>query len=228
MKIAVVVFPGSGGADDAAYVYRNILGQEVTTIWHQEETLADADVLVVPGGAAFGDYLRPGALVQGSPIVGAIRKFARDGGPTIGIGNGFQILCELKVLPGVLLQNPGLSFLSRDVYLRCDNIRTPWTNCYKEDNVISLPIACTYGRYFADKRTIRDMEENGEVVFRFCDREGELDEKDPFNGSLNSIAGICSRHLNVLGLICHPERACEKVMGSEQGLPILSAVLKKS
>lgn len=227
MKIAVVNFPGSGGADDVAYVYREILGQDVSVIWHQEETIGNAEVLVIPGGAAFGDYLRPGALVLGSPIVGAIRKHARDGGATLGIGNGFQILCELKILPGVLLQNVGMTFLSKNVFLRCDNNQTPFTRCYKEEDVVSLPMACTYGRYFADKRAIRDMEENGEVVFRFCDREGEIDENDPFNGSLHSIAGICSRHRNVLGLICHPERAAEAIMGSEAGLPLLSAVLKK-
>ncbi len=226
MKVSVVVFPGSSGADDAAYVYRELLGQEVKTVWHQEESLGKPDVLVIPGGASFGDYLRPGALVAGSPIVGAIRKFARDGGPTIGIGNGFQILCELKVLPGVLLQNSGLTFLSREVFLRVDNIETPFTKNYEDEQVISLPMACTYGRYFADRRAIRDMEENGEVVFRFCDREGEIDEKAPFNGSLNAVAGICSRHRNVLGMICHPERAAEKIMGSEEGLSLLSAVLK--
>lgn len=226
MKISVVVFPGSSGADDVAYVYRELLGQEVTTIWHQEEDLKKPDVLVIPGGSAFGDYLRPGALVLGSPIVGAIRKFARDGGPTLGIGNGFQILCELKVLPGVLLQNSTLHFSSREVFLRVDNIKTPFTDCFKEEQVISLPMACTHGRFFADKRVIRDMEENGEVVFRFCDREGEIDDKDPFNGSLHSVAGVCSRHRNVVGLICRPERAAEEIMGSVEGLPLLSAVLK--
>ena len=226
MKISVVVFPGSSGADDVAYVYRELLGQEVTTIWHQEEDLKKPDVLIIPGGSAFGDYLRPGALVLGSPIVGAIRKFARDGGPTLGIGNGFQILCELKVLPGVLLQNSTLHFSSREVFLRVDNIKTPFTDCFKEEQVISLPMACTHGRFFADKRVIRDMEENGEVVFRYCDREGEIDDKDPFNASLHSVAGVCSRHRNVVGLICRPERAAEEIMGSVEGLPLLSAVLK--
>jgi phosphoribosylformylglycinamidine synthase len=226
MKISVVVFPGSSGADDVAYVYRELLGQEVQTIWHQEEDLKKPDVLIIPGGSAFGDYLRPGALVLGSPIVGAIRKFARDGGPTLGIGNGFQILCELKVLPGVLLQNSTLHFSSREVFLRVDNIQTPFTSSFKQEQVISLPMACTHGRFFADRRVIRDMEENGEVVFRFCDREGEIDDKDPYNGSLHSVAGVCSRHRNVVGLICRPERAAEEIMGSVEGLPLLSSVLK--
>ncbi|MFN8389631.1 MAG: phosphoribosylformylglycinamidine synthase subunit PurQ [Bdellovibrionota bacterium] len=226
MRISVVVFPGSSGADDAAYVYRELLGQDVQLIWHQEEDLKKPDVLILPGGAAFGDYLRPGALVQGSPILGPIRKFARDGGPTLGIGNGFQILCEMGILPGVLLQNTTLHFMSRNVYLSVQNNKTPFTKGYELEDIITLPMACTYGRYFADKRAIRDMEENGEVVFRFCDREGDIDEDNPFNDSLNSIAGIASRHMNVLGMICHPERACEKVMGSEEGLKLLSAVLK--
>ncbi len=225
MKIAIVEFPGSSGADDVAYVYRDLFGQEVHKIWHQEETVGDADVLVVPGGAAFGDYLRPGALVQGSPIVAGIRKFARDGGPTIGIGNGFQILCEIKVLPGVLLPNLGRQFLQRDVYLLVCNNQTPFTKNFKEEEVISLPLACSYGRYFVDKRGMRDLEENGEIVFRFSDAEGDVNEKEPFNGSMNAIAGICNRHKNVLGLICHPERACEEMMGSTQGRKLLEAVL---
>ena len=225
MRVSVVVFPGSNGAEDAAYVYRDLLNQEVNLIWHQEEDLKKPDVLVIPGGAAFGDYLRPGALTQGSPILGPIRKFARDGGPTIGIGNGFQILCEMQILPGVLLQNPSMHFMSRNVFLTVQHIKTPFTKNYEQDEIITLPIACSYGRYYADKRAIRDMEENGEVVMRFCDREGDIDERDPFNGCLNSIAGIASRHSNVLGLICHPERACEKMMGSEEGLKLLSAVL---
>ena len=180
---------------------------------------------MIPGGAAFGDYLRPGALTIGSPVMGAIRKFARDGGPTLALGNGFQILCEMKVLPGILLQNMDLQFMNRQVFLRVENTKTPFTKNYDEEEIIRLPIACNYGRYFADKRTIRDMEENGEIVFRFCDQEGDVDPEEPFNESLHAVAGICSRHGNVLGMICHPERVCEAVMGSEEGLPLLSAVL---
>ena len=226
MKIAVVVFPGSSGADDVAYAYREILGQEVVSIWHQEETLKGADVVVVPGGASFGDYLRPGALVMGSPICGALRKFSRDGGPMLGIGNGFQILCELKILPGVLLQNTGLSFLSKDVFVSVDNVSSPFMKGLKEDQVLTVPLACGFGRYYADKRTLKDAEENGNIAFRYCDREGDIDLRDPFNGCLNAIAGVTSRHHNVLGVMFHPERAVEASMGSTVGLPILKAVLK--
>lgn len=228
MKVAVVVFPGSSGADDAVYVYREVLGQTAYTVWHQEESLKNPDIVVIPGGAAFGDYLRPGALTLGSPIVGGIRKFARDGGPMIGIGNGFQILCELKVLPGALLQNMNLGFMSRDVHLLVQDVRSPFMSTHKEDQVISLPIACSYGRYYADKRTLKDIEENGNVALRFCDREGDIDPDDPFNGSLNAIAAVTNRHHNVLGIICHPERAVEESMGSTVGLEILKAPLLKA
>ncbi len=181
--------------------------------------------MVIPGGSAFGDYLRPGALTIGSPIMGSIRKFARDGGPTLAIGNGFQILCEMKVLPGVLLQNIGLQFLNQNVFLKVESTASPFTKVYEEEDILSLPMACNYGRWYADKRTIRDMEENREIVFRFCDQEGDVDPEDPFNDSLHAVAGIKSRHGNVLGMICHPERAAEGVIGNDEGLKLLSAVL---
>ncbi len=226
MKVAVIVFPGSSGAEDAAYAYREILGCEVINIWHQEETLKGADVVIIPGGASFGDYLRPGALVLGSPIIGAIRKFGRDGGPMLGIGNGFQILCELKILPGVLLQNKSLNFIHRDVYLSIDSNKSPFLSGMEPERVLSLPLACSFGRYYADKRTLKDIEENGNVAMRFCDREGDIDFDDPFNGSIHAIAGVTSRHHNVLGLIAHPERAAEDAMGSVVGLEILKNILK--
>ncbi|MBP9837241.1 MAG: phosphoribosylformylglycinamidine synthase I [Proteobacteria bacterium] len=224
MKVAVVMFPGSSGADDVAYIYKKVFGADSYIVWHQEETIGKPDLLVIPGGAAFGDYLRPGALTLSSPIVGAIRKFSRDGGPTIGIGNGFQILCELHILPGILLPNIGMQFINREVFLLVQNNQTPFTKNYKEEDVIKLPMACSYGRYFADKRTIRDLEENGEIVFRFCDKEGEIDDKEPFNGCINSIAAICSRHKNTVGMICHPERACEEIMQNTEGMKILGII----
>lgn len=226
MKVAVVVFPGSGGAADAVYAYADVLHQDVYTVWHQEESLGKPDLVVIPGGAAFGDYLRPGALAKASPIIGGIRKFARDDGPIIGLGNGFQILCELDILPGVLLPNASSEFMNTETFVTVSNTRSMWTSCFDEDEILKLPMSCYFGRYYADKRTLKDLEEEGHVAFRFCDIEGEVDADNPFNASVNCIAGILSRHENVLGMIHHPERAVEKIMGGTDGLSILKSVLE--
>ncbi|HQH29194.1 MAG TPA: phosphoribosylformylglycinamidine synthase subunit PurQ [Oligoflexia bacterium] len=226
MKIAVVVFPGSGGVADAVYAYRDVLKQEVFTVWHQEESIGDADVLVIPGGSAFGDYLRPGALCKASPIIGAIRKFERDDRPIIGLGNGFQILCELDILPGVLLPNLNSRFMNTDTFVTADNTKSIWTRHLEEGEILTLPISCYCGRYYADKRTLKDLEEEGHIALRFCDLEGDVDLSQPFNGSVNAIAGILNRHENVLGVITHPERAIEQFMGSVDGLPLLESVLR--
>ena len=225
MRIAVVVFPGSGGAADVSYAYGDVLGQEVFTVWHQEEVIENADVLVIPGGSAFGDYLRPGALCRPSPVVGAIRKFAREDRPVIGIGNGFQILCELELLPGVLLPNYSSRFLNTMTYVCTENTKSVWTRHLDKDEIRRMPINCYCGRYYADKRTLKDLEEEGHVAFRFCDIDGDVDPQDPFNGSLNGIAGILNRHENVLGMIHHAERAIEDFMGSTDGLDVLKSVL---
>jgi phosphoribosylformylglycinamidine synthase len=225
MKIAVVVFPGSGGAADAVYAYRDVLKQEVYTVWHQEETLGDPDVVVIPGGAAYGDYLRPGALAAGSPIIGAIRKYARDDRPLIGIGNGFQILCEIEILPGILLPNIDSRFLNTETFVCVENDISTWTRHIEAEKILKLPISCYCGRYYADKRTLKDLEEMGHVAFRFCDMDGDVDPDAPFNGSSNAISGILNRHENVLGIIHHPERAIESFMGTVDGLDILNSVL---
>lgn len=225
MKIAVVVFPGSGGVADAVNAFGDVLKQEVYTVWHQEESIGDADVLVIPGGSAFGDYLRPGALVKGSPIVGPIRKFARDDRPVIGVGNGFQILCELEILPGVLVPNYHSRFLNTDTFVLVENSRSVWTRRLEEEEVLKLPMSCYYGRYYADKRTLKDLEEEGHVAFRFCDLDGDVDPDAPFNASSHAIAGILNRHENVLGMIHHPERAIESFMGGLDGLDILQSVI---
>ncbi len=226
MKIAVVVFPGSGGVADAIYAYRDVLKQEVYTVWHQEERLGKPDVVVIPGGSSFGDYLRPGALCKASPVMGGIRKFAMDDGPIIGLGNGFQILCEAELLPGVLLPNISSRFLNTDTFVIPDNTRSVWTRHLESEAVLTLPMSCYNGRYYADKRTLKDLEEEGRVAFRFCDLEGDVDMQHPFNGSLHSIAGILNRHENVMGMIHHPERAVEHFMGSIDGLSILESVLR--
>ena len=225
MKVAVIVFPGSGGAADATYAYGEVLGLETYTVWHQEESFGNADLVVIPGGSAFGDYLRPGALAKTSPICGAIRRHALDDRPLIGLGNGFQILCELELLPGILLPNISSRYLNENVHLMVDNERSIWTRHLDPEEPLLLPMGCYSGRYYADKRALKDLEEEGHIAFRFSDAEGDVDLDYPFNGSAHAIAGILNRHENVLGLICHPERAVEKLMGSTDGLGLLQSVL---
>lgn len=224
-RIAVVQFPGSGGVADALHAYGTVLGQEAYSVWHQEETLHKPDIVVLPGGSAFGDYLRPGALAKTSPICGAIRKFDRDEGPLLGLGNGFQILCELEILPGVLLANINSRYLNAEAHLVVDNTESIWTRHLDEDEVYRMPIGCYYGRYYADKRALKDLEEEGRVAFRFADKDGDVDEEAPFNASSHAIAGIVSRHNNALGIICHPERAVEKFLGGTDGIEILQCPL---
>ena len=225
MKVSIVEFPGSSGIDDAVYAFQEILEFEVEKIWHQQEFIDKTDLLLIPGGAAFGDYLRPGALTKASPVVGVIRKFVKDGVPVLGIGNGFQILCELEILPGILLPNITSEFMNKEVNICVDSTKGVWTKSLASGDIFQLPLACYCGRYFVDNRTIRDLEENERIAFRYCDNEGEVDINNPFNGSLRSIAGIYNRHGNVLGIMPHPERAVEKLITNDEGLKILKAFL---
>jgi phosphoribosylformylglycinamidine synthase I len=224
LKVSILEFPGSSGVQDAEYAFAEVLSLEVDIVWHQQEMVKETDLLVIPGGAAFGDYLRPGALAKSSPIVGAIRKCAKEGVPVIGIGNGFQILCELEILPGILLPNLSSEFLGNDVNICVDSIKGVWTKNLDPGTVLTMPLGCYCGRYFVDNRTIRDLEENERIAFRYCDSEGEVDLQNPFNGSMNSIAGIYNRHGNVLGIMPHPERAIETILKNDDGLKLLKAL----
>jgi phosphoribosylformylglycinamidine synthase I len=226
MKVAIVEFPGSSGIRDAEYAFREVLSQEVQLVWHQEEFIKKADLVVIPGGASFGDYLRPGALTKSSPVISAIRKYAKDGAPVIGIGNGFQILCELELLPGVLLPNISAEFITTETNIFVDGRKSVWTEHFGEEVILKLPLSCYFGRYFIDARGLRDLEENDRIAFRYCDMEGEVNLEMPFNGSLNAIAGIYNRHGNVLGMMHHPERAVEDTMGNVDGVEIFRNVLK--
>lgn len=226
MKVAIIEFPGSSGVRDAEYAFREVFDQEVQLVWHQEEFIKGADLIVIPGGAAFGDYLRPGALTKSSPVIAPLRKYAKEGAPVIGIGNGFQILCELELLPGVLLPNISAEFLSTETFLFADGRNSVWTEHFGEEVVLKLPLGCYSGRYFIDARGLRDLEENDRIAFRYCDMEGEVNLEYPFNGSMNAIAGIYNRHGNVLGMMHHPERAVEESMGNVDGLEVFRNVLK--
>jgi phosphoribosylformylglycinamidine synthase I len=225
VKFAVLRFPGSNCDQDAYFAALNVLRQPVEYVWHESTDLAGADCVIIPGGFSYGDYLRCGAVAALSPVMGAVRRFAASGGLVIGICNGFQILCESGLLPGVLLRNRGLRFICRHVHLRLENSATPFTRAGREGDVLRIPIAHGEGNYFADEATLRELEEAGRVILRYCGPGGEVEDRHNPNGAANNIAGIVNREGNVAGMMPHPERACEPLLGSEDGLVILNSIL---
>ncbi len=231
MKISVVVFPGSNCDHDVVHIYERVLGQVVNQIWHTETDLKAPDLVVLPGGFAHGDYLRTGAMAKTSPIMAAVREFAERGGPVLGICNGFQILCEAQLLPGVLLRNVGMRFLSQFVHLKVERTSTPFTNAYSMGEVMTCPIAHFEGNYFAEPDTLKELEENSQIVFRYSGQDGQVSALSALtnpNGSCHAIAGICNRAGNVVGLMPHPDRAYEALVGSigkDTGLKFFSGVM---
>jgi phosphoribosylformylglycinamidine synthase subunit PurQ / glutaminase len=224
MKFGVIVFPGSNCDHDAYHVVSKHVGQPVDFVWHQETSLRGYDAVIVPGGFSYGDYLRAGALARFSPVMKAITEFAESGKFVFGICNGFQILCEAGLLPGVLMRNAGLHFVCRHVNLKLENQRTPFTTEVDPARVLSIPIAHADGNYTCDDATYRSLEENGQIVFRYCDENGNVtDEANP-NGARANIAGICNQDRNVLGMMPHPERACEELLGSNDGRDIFRSL----
>lgn len=226
MKFAVVVFPGSNCDRDYLHVLRNVLGQEATSVWHQETSLGDAQCVILPGGFSYGDYLRTGVLARFSPIMEAVRKFAQEGGPVLGICNGFQILLEAGMLPGAMLRNRSLRFICKPQLLRVENTNTPFTNLYEKGQLIQAPIAHGEGNYYLDPEALAKLEENGQVVFRYADNAGNVNEAGNPNGSLNNIAGIINEQGNVLGMMPHPERSSEAFLGSADGLAVFQSAIK--
>lgn len=227
MRFGVVVFPGSNCDYDCYYVLRNILQKEVSFIWHKEKNLSDYDCLILPGGFSYGDYLRTGAIARFSPIMESIEKFAEKGGLVIGICNGFQILLEAGLLPGAMLRNKTLNFVCRLINIRVENNSIPYTYLCQKGQVLSIPIAHIEGNYYADGEIMESLEENNQIVFRYCDKRGELSEDSNPNGSKGSIAGICNREGNILGIMPHPERASESILGSDDGRLIFESVIGK-
>ncbi|MFN4179210.1 MAG: phosphoribosylformylglycinamidine synthase subunit PurQ, partial [Armatimonadota bacterium] len=216
---------GSNCDHDAYYVIRKILGHDVTFLWHKENNIDDVNVIVLPGGFSYGDYLRVGAVARFSPVMEAVRDFAERGGLVIGICNGFQILVEAGLLPGALVRNTSLHFICKFVNLRVENADTPFTNRCKVGQVLRIPIAHNDGRYFCDDETLKQLESNGQIVFRYCSPDGQItDEANP-NGSTSNIAGIINERGNVLGMMPHPERASESLLGSSDGLLIWQSIL---
>jgi phosphoribosylformylglycinamidine synthase len=225
MKFAVIVFPGSNCDHDAYHAAKHVLGQDAEFIWHKETTLKGADVVIVPGGFSHGDYLRTGAIARFSPVMAAVAQFAAEGGPLLGICNGFQVLCEAHLLPGALLRNRDLKFHCEHVWVRVEQTNTPFTTSAAKGQVLKIPIAHGEGNYYADPETITELESAGRVVFRYCDPAGKLDDAANPNGSVHSIAGICNQQRNVVGLMPHPERACEPWLGSKDGLVVFESVI---
>jgi phosphoribosylformylglycinamidine synthase subunit PurQ / glutaminase len=223
---AIVVFPGSNCDHDAYHAVKHVLGEDARFVWHKETSLAGADVVILPGGFSHGDYLRTGAIARFSPVMGAVTRFAAGGGPVLGICNGFQILLECGLLPGAMLRNRDLKFHCELVGLRVERTDTPFTVRAAPGQVLRMPIAHGEGNYYASPETMAELEAEGRVVFRYANAAGEATDHANPNGSLHNVAGICSVSRNVVGLMPHPERACEAPLGSTDGLVLLTSVVQ--
>jgi len=227
MKFGIVQFPGSNSDEDAFLAVTDVLGQEAVWLWHKDHDLRGADVVILPGGFSYGDYLRAGAIARFSPIMREVVAHADRGGPVIGICNGFQIACEAGLLPGALLRNQSLQFVSELCHVRVEHTDTRFTNQYASGQLLRLPIAHGDGRYTADDATLDRLEQNGQIVFRYVNSAGEVDPAHDPNGSSRGIAGIVNERGNVLGLMPHPERAAEAVVGSADGVALFESVLER-
>lgn len=225
MRFAVVVFPGTSCDHDIHHVIKNVLGHDAVYVWHKDQNLQGADVVVLPGGSSYGNYLRPGALARHAPIVNEIVAFANKGGPVLGIANGFQILTEIGLLPGALTLNAGLRFVSQEQHLVVDGKPSRFTSKWSKGSVTSFPIAHGEGCFQAPAETLSLLEGEGRVVLRYADAEGRVTEAANPNGSMNNIAGISSEKFNVVGMMPHPERATESILGSELGRGVFESVL---
>jgi len=225
MRFGIAVFPGSNCDRDCFHVATSVCGAEAIYIWHKDDKLDGVDCVILPGGFSYGDYLRPGALASRSRIMEAVLEFAKRGGLVVGICNGFQLLTESGLLPGALMRNKGLTFICKDAYLRVENVDTPFTSRYRRGGVIRMPIAHMDGCYFADSDTLRRLEDTGSIVFRYCDEDGNISSEANPNGSIGNIAGICNEKRNVIGLMPHPERCAEKILGGEDGLLFFRSIM---
>jgi phosphoribosylformylglycinamidine synthase subunit PurQ / glutaminase len=225
MKFSVIVFPGSNCDHDAYHAAVDVLGESAELIWHKDTDLKGPDVVILPGGFAHGDYLRTGAMARFSPIMPAIRAFAESGGLVLGICNGFQILLESELLPGAMLRNRGLKYRCEHVHVRVERTDTPFTKLARVGQVLRIPIGHGEGNYFAPPDVLERLEANGQVVFRYTSPGGVLADSWNPNGSLNAIAGICNEQRNVVGMMPHPERACEAILGGTDGLVVLQSLV---
>jgi phosphoribosylformylglycinamidine synthase len=225
MNFAVLQFPGSNCDQDAVHVLRNVLGHTARLVWHKDASLGDADAVIVPGGFSYGDYLRTGAIARFSPVMQAVKQFADNGGLVLGICNGFQILCEAHLLPGALVRNKSLQFRCENVFLKSPTADSPFTNKIPAGKLIRVPIAHGEGSYFADQETLSQLQANNQILWQYADAAGALTEGANPNGSQLNIAGVCNTCRNVAGLMPHPERASEKLLGSDDGLLIFQSMI---
>ncbi len=225
MRFGILQFPGSNCDQDCIHVIRNVLGHEAVYLWHKETDLQGADCVIVPGGFSYGDYLRCGAIARFSPVMGAVKQFAAEGGLVLGICNGFQILLEAGLLPGAMQRNRSLRFRCETVHLRVEKTDSPFTCKAQKGQVLRIPIAHGEGNYFAEAKTLEELKRNHQVAFRYCDEKGAVTEDANPNGSLENIAGITNKAGNVLGMMPHPERASESMLGSEDGRVIFESIL---
>lgn len=226
MKFGVVVFPGSNCDHDMIYVLKEIMEQEVVSLWHKDKDLQNVDLIILPGGFSYGDYLRSGALAKFSPIMEEVIKFAHNGGYVYGVCNGFQILCESGLLPGALLHNNNKKFICKNAYIKAVNDNTFATALADPHRALKIPIAHGEGRYYADEKTLQEMNFNKQIIFRYCDEEGNITEDANPNGSLLNIAGICNLNRNVVGMMPHPERASDDELGNTDGKIIFDSMIK--
>jgi phosphoribosylformylglycinamidine synthase subunit PurQ / glutaminase len=225
MKFGVIIFPGSNCDRDAYWTVEHVLNQRAAYLWHESHDLENCDAVIVPGGFAYGDYLRTGAIAKFSPVMESVRKFSASGGLVLGICNGFQILCESGLLPGALMRNVGLKYVCKPVQVRVENANTPFTNACTQGEVLTIPIGHMEGNYFCDAATLDQLQRENRVVFRYSTPDGEVTSAANPNGSLDNIAGICSPGGNVVGMMPHPERSAEPELGCSEGLKVFQSMV---
>lgn len=227
MRFGVVVFPGSNCDYDCYWVVKHLLGKEGDFVWHKEKNLTGYDCLILPGGFSYGDYLRTGAIARFSPVMSSVEAYAREGGLVIGICNGFQILLEAGLLPGAMVRNKNLQFVCKFIHIRVENPQTPYTNLCRRGQILKIPIAHIEGNYYADGKILQELRKNEQIIFRYCSKDGAISEESNPNGSKEAIAGICNKDGNILGMMPHPERASESILGSEDGRLIFESIIRR-
>jgi len=225
MKFGVVIFPGSNCDEDIIYVLEKVLGQQVVRLWHKDHDLQGAEFIVLPGGFSFGDYLRSGAIARFSPIMQEVIQFAAKGGYVMGICNGFQILAEAGLVPGALLHNKTRKFVCKNIFLKAQTTNSLVTAQVNPDQALKIPVAHGEGNYFADEETLKSLYDKDQILFKYCDESGNVTEEANYNGSLDNIAGVCNISRNVFGMMPHPERAADTLLGNEDGLAIFESIL---
>lgn len=227
VTFGVIIFPGSNCDHDAYHALAHVMNAKTKFLWHKDTELSDIDFLLIPGGFSYGDYLRSGAIARFSPIMQSVIDFAQKGGPVLGVCNGFQILLEAGLLPGAMLHNQQLRFVCKQTYIRCETSDTLFTRNIPKGDVLEVPVAHGEGNYFTDSDQLKQLQDNDQIIFRYCDREGQTTEEANFNGSIDNIAGICNTRRNILGMMPHPERAVEDILGSSDGKRIFESVLNE-